>query len=81
MQQVHQMLKNHVAPTVKIAVQKVLGTHSEAIPPDSVVKLFSLLHAMETKQEAISRLVEQIAATLQEFREQAEAEDLAKTTT
>lgn len=81
MREVDRLLNDHMAPTVKVAVQKVLGTHLEAVPPDSVRELFNLLHAMETRQKVTLQLVEQIAATLQMFRQQVEAETFNSTTT
>lgn len=74
MRQVDRLLNDQVAPTVKVAVRKVLGTHLDPVPPDSVLQLFKRLDTIETRQVATLRLVEQIAETLQVFRQQVETE-------
>ena len=81
MREVDRLLNDQVAPTVKVAVRKVLGTHLDPVPPDSVLKLFKHLHTLETRQETTLRLVEQIAETLLGFRQQMETEATSRMTT
>ncbi|MGY2897041.1 hypothetical protein [Deinococcus sp. UYEF24] len=72
MREVDRLLTDHTAPTVKVAVRKVLGTHLDPVPPDSVIELFNRLQAIETSQATTLRLVEQILEAIEGVRQRAE---------
>ena len=72
--QAHQLLNTGQARSFKTAVQMALGTHTEALPPESAREILQRLDNLERSQGVILRHVERLLTYVEQGPEQAAQE-------
>lgn len=68
--QAHQLLNVGQARSFKTAVQMALGTHTEALPPESAREILQRLDNLERSQDVILRHVERLLTYIEQAFEQ-----------